>query len=411
MSRARPLALIGPGLLIAATGVGAGDLATAGFAGARLGTTVLWAVVLGAALKYALNEGIARWQLATGTTVIEGVAARLGRIALLLFLLYLIPWAFFTGGALVSACGVATQALLPEFGDPQVVKILFGAGLSAAGVALALRGGFLLFERVMALCIGLMFVAVVIAAALVAPDPAEIARGLLVPTLPPVGDEAFGWTAGLLGGVGGTVTLLCYGTWIRDAGRRDLAALRLCRIDLAVGYGVTALFGIAMVVIAARIGTVPGRGAALVVALGDELGARFGSGGRLLFLLGAWAAMVSSLLGVWEAIPRVFEEAWCRLRGAAIPERSGRAARIFLLLLATVPILQALRPFAKAQRWYALVGAWFLPLLAIALLLLNGRRAWIGPASRNGPAATAGLALTLLVFAGWALLEMRARLG
>ena len=41
-------ALIAPGLLIAATGVGAGDLATAGFSGMKLGVGVAWAIVLGA---------------------------------------------------------------------------------------------------------------------------------------------------------------------------------------------------------------------------------------------------------------------------------------------------------------------------------------------------------------------------
>ena len=53
------LALIGPGLLVAATGVGAGDLATGALAGARLGTVVLWAVIIGAGIKFVLNEGLA----------------------------------------------------------------------------------------------------------------------------------------------------------------------------------------------------------------------------------------------------------------------------------------------------------------------------------------------------------------
>ena len=64
------LATIGPGILVAATGVGAGDLATATFTGTKLGTAILWAVVVGAVLKYVLNEGLTRWQLATGTTLI-----------------------------------------------------------------------------------------------------------------------------------------------------------------------------------------------------------------------------------------------------------------------------------------------------------------------------------------------------
>ena len=39
------LAMIGPGILVAATGVGAGDLATGALTGSRLGVAVLWAVV------------------------------------------------------------------------------------------------------------------------------------------------------------------------------------------------------------------------------------------------------------------------------------------------------------------------------------------------------------------------------
>jgi Mn2+/Fe2+ NRAMP family transporter len=62
------VAVAGPGLLLAATGVGGGDLATGSIVGSLLGTAVLWAVVVGAFLKYVVTEGLARWQLATGET-------------------------------------------------------------------------------------------------------------------------------------------------------------------------------------------------------------------------------------------------------------------------------------------------------------------------------------------------------
>lgn len=42
-----PLALLGLGLILAATGVGAGDLTTAGFAGSKSGPSVAWAVAIG----------------------------------------------------------------------------------------------------------------------------------------------------------------------------------------------------------------------------------------------------------------------------------------------------------------------------------------------------------------------------
>lgn len=55
------LRALGPGLVLAATGVGAGDMLAAAVAGARYGHAVLWPALVGALLKFALTEGIARW--------------------------------------------------------------------------------------------------------------------------------------------------------------------------------------------------------------------------------------------------------------------------------------------------------------------------------------------------------------
>jgi len=69
----------GPGFVVAATGVGAGDLIAATVVGQKYGLAVLWVVALGALFKGVLNEGVSRWQLATGTTLIEGWTQRLPR--------------------------------------------------------------------------------------------------------------------------------------------------------------------------------------------------------------------------------------------------------------------------------------------------------------------------------------------
>jgi Mn2+/Fe2+ NRAMP family transporter len=85
--------IIGPGILIAATGVGAGDLATGAITGSKLGVAILWAVILGAFLKFVLNEGLARWQLSTGETLLEGALSR-GRLPVQIFF---IIYMFLTG--------------------------------------------------------------------------------------------------------------------------------------------------------------------------------------------------------------------------------------------------------------------------------------------------------------------------
>ena len=139
------LAIVGPGLLVAATGVGAGDLATGAFTGSVLGVAVLWAVAAGALIKFVLNEGLARWQLATGQTVLEGAVLHLGRPVRYVFLVYLVTWSYFVGSALISACGVAAHALFPVFASAVTGKVVFGVAHSLVGLVLVWVGGFKLF--------------------------------------------------------------------------------------------------------------------------------------------------------------------------------------------------------------------------------------------------------------------------
>lgn len=396
-SISRWAALFGPGMLLAATGVGAGDLATAAFAGAHLGTTVLWAVLLGGALKFALNEGLARWQLASGSSFLEGVARRLGPVWLWLFLPYLLLWSYFVGAALISACGVAAQALLPLQAGAVQGKQIWGALHAVLGLLLVWLGGFALFARVMRWCIAVMFVLVLLTAVQLWPGASAVAQGLR-PSLPP-SPSALEWTLALIGGVGGTLTILCYGYWIRAAGRSGLGALNISRIDLAGGYALTALFGMAMVIIGSQLPQVSGGGASLIVDLGLALQGALGPVARWVFLIGAWAALFSSLLGVWQAVPYLFADLWRVLRGGrgSVDEKSP-AYRVYLLAIALVPLLGLSMSFSQAQKLYAITGALFMPLLALALLRMNGRRDWVGAAVNRWPAQLALLS-TLAFFA------------
>jgi len=391
---------------VAATGIGAGDLATASFAGSHLGTGVLWAVLAGAFLKFVANEGIARWQLATGSTLLEGVVQHFGRLIGWFFLAYLVFWSFFVASALMSACGVTLHALIPVFEDARDGKIVFGMLSSLIAVVLALKGGYPLFSRIMQACIGLMFAIVVVTSAILWPGTEEVLHGLFVPSIPDPEGNGLSWTVALMGGVGGTVTVLCYGYWIREVGRTGQEDLRMCRLDLAVAYSVTALFGIAMVIIGSTI-EVDGRGATLLVRLSERLGESLGPAGRLAFLIGAVGAVLSSLLGVWQAVPYMFADLWKLLHGPQRVTAAG-ASKVdarspaylgYLAAMALLPMAGLFHGFGEVQKLYAVVGAWFFPALALALLLLNGRSSWVGKSFRNQTPTVAALTGLLLFFA------------
>ena len=414
------LTIIGPGVLVAATGVGAGDLATAAFTGTRLGTAVLWAVLIGAGLKYVLNEGLTRWQLATRTTLLEGCVTHLGRWCQWLFLGYLVVWSYLVAMALMSACGVVAHAMVPIFESPTGGKVVYGIAHSLIAVILVRLGGYSLFEKVMSVCIGVMFVVVLATAVAIHPPWGEVVRGLVVPTIPEFRGEGLAWTVALLGGVGGTVTVLCYGYWIREEGRTEPSQLGICRIDLAVGYGMTAVFGLAMVIIGSRLGDIEGKGASLVINIAQTLETTFGRFGvlaRWAFLLGAWGAFFSSLLGVWQSVPYLFTDFVGLMRS---PNQQGDQVvvntrsisyRACLVGIAVIPITGLLLfDFRSAVKVYAVVGAFFIPMLAAALLLLNGNGKLVGEQHRNSPAVTTLLVITLLVFLAAGTLQIQGAL-
>jgi len=411
------LAIIGPGILVAATGVGAGDLATAAFTGNKLGVAVLWAVLVGALLKFTINEGLARWQLATNETLLEGAIRRIGRPVIYIFIPYLVLWSFFVGAALMSACGVAMHAVVPVFSNPDHGKIVFGILHSAIGVALVLMGGFELFKKVMIVCIGVMFFVVVTTAAVICQDWGAMVHGLVVPSIPQLNGPGLSWTVALMGGVGGTLTVLCYGYWMRETGRTGLTDIKTCRIDLGLAYAATAVFGISMVIIGSSISQLPkGGGATLIVQLANLLEGSLGSVGKWAFLLGAWSAIFSSLFGVWQAVPYLFADFWGMTKGSgsgqepAKVDTSGQAYRGYLYAIATVPMLGLVVDFSMVQKVYAIFGALFMPMLAVVLLYLNGKSEWVGK-SRNRPLTVVVLLGTLLVFVGFGYLQIRKQLG
>ncbi|MGD2075572.1 MAG: Nramp family divalent metal transporter, partial [Gammaproteobacteria bacterium] len=253
---------LGPGIVIAATGLGAGDLIAASVAGARYGSAVLWAAVLGALLKFTLNEGLARWQLATGTTLLEGWVRRLPRFWSAYFFLYLVFWSFIVAGALMAATGLALHALLPA-----VSVEAAGALQSIVAATLVIFGRYRLLEILMKCFIAMMFVVVLYCAIALRPDWSAVVSGILLPRLP---QGSLLFLLGVMGGVGGSVTLLSYGYWIRERGWTGPGQLSRVRNDLWVAYALTGLFAVSIIIISETVAPELMQGGRMVLAVADR---------------------------------------------------------------------------------------------------------------------------------------------
>ncbi len=383
---------VAPGILVAATGVGAGDLINASLAGSDLGLTILWAAWMGAILKWVLNEGIGRWQLATGTTLMEGWKNRIGHWVCWLFLGYLVLWTVVVGGTIIKACGVAGLALT---GTGSL--LFWGTAHSLVGIALVWLGGFSVFEKMMSACIGVMFLTVTFSAFQVGvPLDASFWQGLFIPRIPP---DGLHWTLGVIGGVGGTVTLLSYGYWIAEQNRTGRSGLRACWLDLAIGYSMTALFGLSMLVIGSRL-QLDGKGSGVAISISELLGASISPFVGWIFLLGFWAAVFSSMLGVWQGVPYLFADfrrvIQGRARGDCDLEKTSDY-RGYLLFLGLAPLAIQSFSLKSIAMVYAVLGSLFMPFLAATLLYLNSICLADHP-MRNPWWVNLGLVVTLLFF-------------
>ena len=156
------------GIVIAVTGVGAGDMVSSLVAGTDFGMVLIWAVILGAILKYFLTEGIGRWYMVSGQTILQGWRS-LGRWAIWYFVVYLFIVTFVFGVAVASTAALAVDAALPG-----VLPLWAWAALhSVAAFAVVSIGRYGLFERIMKTFAALKFGIVILLASC---SPRPLAR-------------------------------------------------------------------------------------------------------------------------------------------------------------------------------------------------------------------------------------------
>ena len=360
-------------------------------AGASYGLTLVWALAAGVVLKFAITEGAARWQLATGVSLLEGWREHLPRLAVLAFFIYFVVWSYFVSSALVAASALVPTAVMPAVPLP-----VWGIVHAVAAFTLVWFGRYERFLAVIKWFVGLKFGAV-------------IGSVLLIVFWSGADWSHFGarqefstaYTLSLIGGVGGTVTLLSYAYWMREAGWSGAGRLPMARADLSVSFALVLVFCLSMIFLATQIdwtGQILDEGPRLCLLLADRIGAEIGPIGRTVFLFGFWGAAFSSVLGVFHGVPFLFDDMfrlWQRRERAG--QRGGpyRAWAAYLTL-GSISALVIGRPVWLVFA-YTVVGSLFFPFVISTLLWLNNSRHTPHP-TRNGVLVNVVLGAALLLY-------------
>jgi len=394
--------LAGPGLVVAATGIGSGDVVSATVGGARYGVVLLWAILAGAFFKFVLQEGIARWQLATGKTALEGWAEYLPAWVKWYFGVYLVFWTVAVSASLTNASGLGianlTGGALPQSWGAVVHSLVGGL--------FVWLGGYANFEKFMKVLVGVMGFSILFCAIFTLGDPVTATQGLLVPTIP-LGSGTY--VLSLIGGVGGSITMLSYNYWMREEDMRGAGFLSYVRGDIAIAYLFTAIFGSSIMLIANDAFFTAGvtlTNSEAVPRMAAALGNVLGTFGRIAFSVGFWAAVFASLLGVWQSVPYLYADFYGIVTKKPVEERrelvkvTSKPYRIALAFISLVPI-----PFAFTAQpiqiviIYTIVSSLFVPFMAATLLYLNNRVKWTEPVPRNSLITNLLLIAILVLFA------------
>jgi Mn2+/Fe2+ NRAMP family transporter len=388
---------IGPGIVMAATGIGASDFFTGIWAGSQAGRGVLWAVIFGAILKYYLTEGIARKQILTGKSFIHLWMSEGHALLRYPLPVYFAVWSVCVFSLLLGATGLAASQFLPLLFESQRATVaIYGIGQGAIVIGLLSFRGYSRFETIVHVLVGAT-AATILYSLLSVRDRAFVFEA------PAFRAEDTMVVLAILTGIGGTLTLLGYGSWIRAKGYNSKEHLPVMRLDCMSGYVITAVMMTAMILLSDSTLRVQGivadsEGAAKKVfqVLGDSL-----SGlplGKHIFAAGFWCIVISSMVGVWQSVPHIFAEGAAAFRGKdADPNADASPVyRVYRLVVFLCAAMLMMFEIPVLFLLYAIVSALFMPFLAANLLYWNNLR--VPSEFRNSWIANMVLAIGFALF-------------
>jgi manganese transport protein len=407
---------IGPGMVLAASIVGSGELIATTTLGAQAGYTALWVVLLSCLIKPVIQAELGRYTIATGETGLEALnqipGPRAGGLNWLVW-----AWAVMVGGtqlqvgAMYGGVSQVMHLVIPSVPIP-VWVILF----LAITLALLLGGGYARIERIAMVKVALFTVITALAAMVLMRMPRffswpAVADGLRF-ELPPAG---IGMAVAVFGITGvGAAELFMYPYWCVEKGyaqftgprepsggweRRARGWIRVMHFDIAVSMIIYTAATVAFYLLGAGVlhgmGLVPAS-ADMIRVLSNLYTQTLGHWALGVFYVGAIATLYGTVFAATAAHSRMFAD-MCQLAGRFEADDEARRLALrnrFVVLLGVVPValfLTVQAPVAMVMVG-GIVQAVMLPVISIGAIYLRHRR--LPPEVAPSPATTVALWVT-----------------
>jgi manganese transport protein len=350
---------IGPGMILAASIVGSGELIATTTLGAKVGYTAMWIIVLSCLIKPVVQAELGRYVIATGETGLAGFNRAPGPRAKVNWIVW--AWAAMTLmtmmqiGAMFGGVSQVMNLLIPAISVKLWVVIFL-----AITLALLLGGGYERIERLAMVKVGLFTVLTFLAALLLIRMPQYFSWDALWDgfkfKMPGAG---FADAVAVFGITGvGASELFMYPYWCvekgyaRFAGRREASAewrhrargwVRVMHTDIVASMIIYTVATVAFYLLGAGVlngmGMVPKEGE-MISTLSNIYTQTLGEWSRWLFYAGAVVTLYGTIFAATAANSRVFAD-MLRLMGAFSADDAAARARyrnLFIVLLTVIPV-------------------------------------------------------------------------
>jgi manganese transport protein len=328
----RSLAAVGPGIVVAGSVIGSGELVNTPIQAAKFGFVLLWVVLLSCVIKYFLQVEIARHCLVHNCTTFQALNKIGGpRIAgtSWVVLLYIVGYfaAMLTIVGIIGAIGGLMDGVWPLAFSAATSSRLWGVVTVLLAIALLWQGWYRQLETMVIVLVGLFSISVGVGVFLIQGTPSRITGQEILSGLTfSLGEDrqaaAYAMIS-LMGALGVAANeLLMYPYWILEKGyarelgdsedpewpRRARRWIRVIWLDAglstALATVVTAAFFLLGAAVLHRAQNVP-TGLEVVDQISNVFTATYGEWSKVVFLSGAFCTLFSTLVVVAAASGRM----------------------------------------------------------------------------------------------------------
>ncbi|MFN7646443.1 MAG: Nramp family divalent metal transporter [Acidobacteriota bacterium] len=387
---------IGPGMILAASIVGSGELIATTSLGAEVGYVALWLIIISCVLKPALQSEMGRFTIATGQTGLGSFnlvpGPRLGVSWVVWMWAFMVLVTMFQIGAMFAGVAQVLHTLVPG-----VTITAWVLGLLAMSLWLLLGGGYERVEHLATFKVGLFTMITLLCAMVLVSKPEYFTVPLLLEGLSfKLPGQGLATAVAVFGITGvGAAELFMYPYWCVEKGyarytgarvdspvwrSRAQGWIKVMNTDIVASMAIYTIATLAFYLLGAGVlhsqGLLPA-GNEMIAVLSKMYTETLGSWALWVFYVGACATLYGTIFAATASNSRVYSDMACLL-GAF--DRGDYAARVkwrnrFVCMLLLIPVgLYFLK--VDPSRMVKIGGvaqALMLPVIAISVLYLRYR--------------------------------------